>query len=274
MAAFWRYIDAMGNHQPAALGALRILAVDDHSINRDFLHAVLGPGVAELTLAGSGHEAIDACRRDTFDIVLMDLHMPDMDGADAWRQIVRELDAGAAPRVIALTADSRPEERERLRALGFHGFLPKPVSADLLRATIVRVANGGDGFAEESEQSPKRVLLLDDERARRANGSEKRAGEMRAAVAAEIEHSLPELHRLLLDGRHAAAAELLHQWKGACGYAGASRLEQACRQLEQSLSRDPDSSPGTLLFNLQRTAESTRQAIALAAGAGQGQRSA
>ncbi|MDT8449311.1 MAG: response regulator [Wenzhouxiangellaceae bacterium] len=257
----------MGNHQPVALDALRILAVDDHAINRDFLRAVLGPGVAGLTLAGSGHEAIDACRREAFDIVLMDLHMPDMDGADAWCRIMRDLEPEAAPRVIALTADSRPEERQRLRALGFHGFLAKPVSADLLRTTVVRVANGGDGFAEEPGQSPKRALLLDDARARRANGSEKRVSEMRAAVAAEIERCLPELHRLLIEARHSAAAELLHQWKGACGYAGATRLEQACRQLEQSLSHDLDSSPGTLLFNLQRTAESTSQAIERGLGA-------
>lgn len=163
MAAFWRYIDAMGNHQPAALGALRILAVDDHSINRDFLHAVLGPGVAELTLAGSGHEAIDACRRDTFDIVLMDLHMPVLDGIGATIAIRALHDPGLSTvPIVALTADALALTRERCLVAGMNDFLTKPVSPQKLATSLRRL------FGDDPPPQPQGSSLKPEPAAPRA----------------------------------------------------------------------------------------------------------
>ena len=243
---------------------LSVLAVDDHDINRNFIQAALSPAVASLALAGSGFEAIERCRKQHFDIVLMDLHMPDMDGLTAWERIQEQITAHPPTRVIALTADSRVEERERLRDAGFHGFLTKPVTPGLLIKTIQRVANGRDGFTEIRDPAQKRALLLDEARAARASGGPKHARRMRTALAAELDEQGPVLDRNLALGRFEAAAEQLHQWVGAGGYSGATRLEQASALLEQSLRNELDSSPGVLYLNLIRTLESTRQAIAVA----------
>lgn len=247
----------------AEIGTLSVLAVDDHEINRDFIRAALAPAAAHLQLAGSGFEAVQCCAKRRFDVVLMDLHMPDMDGASAWHRIREQADGRLSTRVIALTADSRPEERDRLRAAGFHGFLNKPVAPDLLVRTIQRVAAGSDGFAEIQDPADQRALLLDEARAQRASGNARRAGQMREALAQELEQRLDELDQALAEGRFEEAAELLHQWAGASGYAGATRLEQASAALEQSLRNALDSSPGTLYLNLVRTLEGTRQSIAL-----------
>src|SRR6056297_1244613 len=118
----------MSDQDSREIRDLAVLAVDDHQINRDFIQAALAPAVASLELAGTGYEAVERCRSRRFDIVLMDLHMPDMDGLTAWEQIRGQATGELSMRVIALTADSRPEERERLRCAGFHGFLSKPVS--------------------------------------------------------------------------------------------------------------------------------------------------
>lgn len=246
------------------MGDLSVLAVDDHEINRDFIRAALGPKVAVLELAGSGFEAMEKCRARQFDIVLMDLHMPDMDGLSAWQRIQAGGDGESTTKVIALTADSRAEERERLRNAGFHGFLNKPVAPELLIRTMLRVAAGRDGFTEIRDPAEQRALLLDDGRAARVSGSPKRARQMRAALANEIDEQRDLLDRALAERRLAEAAGKLHQWAGASGYAGATRLEQASAMLEQSLGRDLDSSPGTLYLNFLRTLESTRQAIAAA----------
>lgn len=244
---------------------LTILAVDDHEINRSFIHAALSPSVAALHLSVNGFDAVERCRNQSFDIVLMDLHMPDMDGLTAWQCIREQASVPFSTRVIAMTADNRVEERERLRNAGFHGFLNKPVSPGLLFRTIGRVAEGRDGFTEIRNPSESRALLLDDARASRASGSPKRARQMRAALATELNDRLPLLDKWITTGRFEEAAEQLHQWRGACGYAGASRLEQASALLEQSLRNQLDSSPGSLYLNLLRTVESTRQSIDAAA---------
>lgn len=240
---------------------LTVLAVDDHQINRDFIQAALASEVASLELAGSGFEAIERCRENAFDVVLMDLHMPDMDGLSAWEGIRDQAVGELSTRVIALTADSRPEERERLRNAGFHGFLSKPVAPGLLLLTIRRVAAGRDGFTEIQNPAERRALLLDDARAARACGSPRRARQMQTALMAEIDDNFRALDDAISNRRFGEAADRLHQWAGASGYSGATRLEQACASLEASLRRHLDSSPGNLYLNLLRTVESTRQSI-------------
>lgn len=251
----------MSDQDSREIESLAVLAVDDHEINRDFIRAALGPAVASLELAASGFEAVECCRKRQFDIVLMDLHMPDMDGLTAWERICDQAGGGLPTRVIALTADSRPEERERLRNAGFHGFLSKPVAPDLLLFTIRRVVAGRDGFTEIQNPAERRALLLDDARAARACGSPRRARQMRAALAVEIDDHFESLDLAIATGRFEEAAEYLHQWTGACGYSGATRLEKACASLEASLRGDLDSSPGSLYLNWIRTVEGTRQSI-------------
>src|SRR6056297_4156775 len=90
----------MSDQGSREIEGLAVLAVDDHEINRDFIHAALAPAVASLELACSGFEAIECCRKRRFDVVLMDLHMPDMDGLSAWEHI-REQATGRSTRVIA-----------------------------------------------------------------------------------------------------------------------------------------------------------------------------
>lgn len=254
---------AMRKRQWVDLENLDVLAVDDHSINREFIRVALESTVASLTLASGGHEAIAHAATRQFDLVLMDLHMPDMDGMETWQGLREHNLANGGPRVIALTADSRPEERERLRDAGFHGFLNKPVSVEQLLSAMSRVINGMDAFDPvETERSP-RVMLLDDARASRVNGSLARASELRHALADELLSTMPRFHHLMATGQLDQAEQLLHQWAGATGYAGATRLERACRDFEHCLQNDLDSSPGMLYLELVRTIDSTCQAIAL-----------
>jgi len=245
------------------LESLRVLAVDDHEVNRQFLQLALRDRVGSLKLAISGGAAIQCCEEQEFDVVLMDLHMPDMEGSEAWRAIAERAGENCRTRVIALTADSRPEERERLRQCGFHGFLNKPVQLDRLLETIARVAAGGDGFAlsDPNQDSERDFPLIDQVRARHASGGEQNARRMQAALAQDLTERRELLDQALSHARWKQAVELLHQWKGACGYAGASRLERSCAALETSLRNHLNSSPGLLYLNCMRDIEGTALAI-------------
>lgn len=120
--------------------ALSVLVAEDHAVNRQYLAALLEGFHHRAHFVGSGREAVQAVREQSFDIVLMDLHMPDLDGVAAAREIRALPNAAMATvPIIALTADAFPQTRERCLLAGMNDFLPKPVSPEDLAAALRRL---------------------------------------------------------------------------------------------------------------------------------------
>lgn len=116
--------------------SLPILVVDDQAINRTVAAALLTHMGHKPVLAESGCEALDICERQAFEMILMDIHMPDLDGCQT-TQLIRN---GTSPNqntpIYALTASALDEERERYFAAGMNGCLGKPIQLDTLKAAI------------------------------------------------------------------------------------------------------------------------------------------
>lgn len=114
----------------------RVLVVDDHAGNREVARLMLGPTGAEIVEACDGIEAVELARLQHFDLILMDVRMPRMDGLAATRAI-RALAAplNAVP-ILAVTADAMPEDAERCLAAGMNGHLAKPITHKTLYAAI------------------------------------------------------------------------------------------------------------------------------------------
>jgi len=123
------------------LDGLRVLLVDDHPMNRELGSTILGLLGCEVSLAENGEAAVEAVRQGMFDVVLMDVHMPVMDGLAATRAIRALGGAAGETPVIAMTADVLAENVERCRAAGMVDHVAKPVRPDALHAALVRVAN-------------------------------------------------------------------------------------------------------------------------------------
>ena len=124
---------------------LSVLLVDDHPVNRRVVELMLGGVDVELTTAENGQEAVDACERARFDLVLMDLAMPVMDGLTATREIRRRDIATGRTRtpICLLTANVGPEHLEAGRDAGAYRHLAKPVTVAALLDTVGEVANDG-----------------------------------------------------------------------------------------------------------------------------------
>lgn len=121
------------------LPPLRVLVADDNPINQAVARALLEAAGASVETAANGAEAVERLRVEPFDLVLMDLHMPIMDGIEAVGRI-RAGEAGpSSTPVIALTADGVPGEEARLRTLGFDALQPKPIQPADLFGAIERV---------------------------------------------------------------------------------------------------------------------------------------
>ncbi len=118
---------------------MRLLLVDDHPINRQVASLFLRPFNMRIVEATNGKEALAALATEPFDMVLMDIHMPIMDGTEAIRAIRTSDEAYAHVPVIALTADAMTGDKERYLAMGMQGYLSKPIAERDLISEITRV---------------------------------------------------------------------------------------------------------------------------------------
>ena len=118
----------------------RLLVVEDHPVNREVAVAVLESLGCRVAVAADGRDAVEACSRQRFDLVLMDIQMPEMDGRQAALAIRADEKARGLPRmpIIALTANALREDRDACLAAGMDDYVVKPVSGEQLRVVLSR----------------------------------------------------------------------------------------------------------------------------------------
>jgi CheY-like chemotaxis protein len=122
-----------------SMRGLRVLLTDDNAINRQVIKLFLAPQGLDIVEATNGKEALDKISTQDFDIVLLDVHMPVMDGKEAIQRIRNANQAWSVIPVIALTADAMSGDREKYLALGMTDYVSKPVDQRELLAKMHQV---------------------------------------------------------------------------------------------------------------------------------------
>lgn len=147
------------NHQAVVDGVrgLEILLTEDSLYNQKLALGVLGKRGHVVTIANNGREAVDAVRKRKFDLILMDIQMPEMDGLEATKIIrAREREsASVRTPIIAMTAQAMKGVREKCLAVGMDDYLVKPVRARELHETIERLFGSGTGLSARAEREPE-----------------------------------------------------------------------------------------------------------------------
>jgi CheY-like chemotaxis protein len=115
------------NPRMAEIHPLRILLAEDNAVNQKLALKLLSQMGYRADVAGNGLEAIEAIERQKYDVVLMDVQMPEMDGLEASRQICSRWPRGKRPRIIAMTANAMQGDRERCLEAGMDDYVSKPV---------------------------------------------------------------------------------------------------------------------------------------------------
>jgi PAS domain S-box-containing protein len=136
---------------PGTLAGRHILLAEDHPTNQRVVELILGAAGVELTCVGDGAQAVEAVRQRDFDLILMDMQMPVMDGLTAITQIRAIEQAQARPRtpILSLTANAMPEHEAASAAAGADGHVTKPITAALLLKTVEQALAGGGEAAPE-----------------------------------------------------------------------------------------------------------------------------
>ena len=218
--------------QPAAamLAPLRILAVDDMEHNLELLQVTLSRAGHRLVLARGGEAAVQQSQAQAFDLVLMDLQMPDVDGCEATRRIRADEQASgrASVPIIALSASVLAEDQRRALAAGMNGFANKPLDLAQLNTEIARVLGlpGGATSASDPAAAPpaappppqaRSAPAIDWARGTALWGSQGRLHDTIARWTGENVTLISRLRTLHAQGQSEPLAALAHKSAGVAG---------------------------------------------------------
>jgi len=207
---------------------LRILLAEDNPVNQQVATAMLLKRGHQVDVVANGREAVDAVAAERYDVVLMDIQMPEMDGFEATARI-RALPQGGTLPIIALTAHALSGERERCLERGMTGYLAKPFKAHELFAVVE--GRGGDGTEPAAAPAPP----VDVDGFRRTM-EEAGAAEAVDGILATFVETLPQRLDALTAATGGDSAEPIqraaHAFKSAAATIGARALAALLEQIE------------------------------------------
>ncbi len=234
---------------PADLGTTfagrKVLIVDDNALNREVAADFLDLVGIKVSMATNGVEALKCLETESFDAVLMDVHMPEMDGLEATRLIRRRPEWRSLP-IIALTAQARGEDRAVIKEAGMDSQLTKPIDETILYDTLAHFMSGkaaavSHGHAEISDHGNitdgRRYVDTARMRARFGNHSEERMKRVLNGFLRDFSDAPDQFERLVEIDNLPELAELTHTLKGSFGYLGAALLEEQAEQIELAARR-------------------------------------
>ncbi|NOZ27177.1 MAG: PAS domain S-box protein [Chloroflexi bacterium] len=215
---------------------LRILLAEDNIVNQKVALRLLERMGYRADVAANGLEVLQSLRRQPYDVILMDVQMPEMDGLEATRRIRQLWDADCQPYIIAMTAHALREDRDRCLAAGMDDYISKPVRVEELSAALQRGAQRrkeeppAEPPKEEEEQGP--ALDRNTLQQFRETMGEETLQELIASYLEEAPQLLAQIREALAQGDAPTVQRAAHTFKSTSALFGATRLANLCKEVE------------------------------------------
>ncbi len=254
------------DHHLAERLPLRILLVDDHATNQKLGQMILARLGYRADIAGNGLEVLEALERKSYDLILMDIEMPEMDGLEATAE-VRRIWGEAGPRIVAMTANAMRGDRDRYLKAGMDDYVSKPIRIDALVQALTQGAPPPAADSDPDRQIEGGTTEMLDPQALEA--LKELIGGDAAALAELIESFLTEgpklcggLERAAADGDVKEVARIAHTLKASARDFGAVALTDSCLELERLAKADGEAAAlqlvATVLQDYRRAEEALR----------------
>jgi two-component system, sensor histidine kinase and response regulator len=248
---------------------LRILLTEDNLVNQRLTVRILEKRGHTVVVAANGEEALKAFGRDRFDLILMDIQMPVMDGLEATRMIrAQEEHASGHTPIIAMTAHAMKGDREKCLAAGMDDYLSKPINTNDLSAMIEKYACGpqsaesGSAPSRETEHPAAAGDEFDLPRAlEMAGGDQELFRELADLLLKSLPEHLAQIGEALSKNDARTLERSAHSLKGAAGNFGAKRVVAAAYQLEQIAREGLLADASDAFLVLQRESEYLKSAM-------------
>jgi signal transduction histidine kinase/DNA-binding response OmpR family regulator len=218
---------------------LRILLAEDNVVNQKIALRMLERMGYRADVAANGLEVLDALQRQPYDLVLMDVQMPEMDGLTASQAIARRLTPERRPRIVAMTANAMPDDREKCLAAGMDDYITKPV----VREELARILQEGVQAVQVATAVPARAVTPHWDVVNRQilRSLLQEFGDDGPAILAELieayldnaAHLLRDIDTAAIELNPAALQQAAHALGPASATLGALAVTQLCQELEQ-----------------------------------------
>ncbi|OOF19212.1 two-component sensor histidine kinase BarA [Salinivibrio sp. PR932] len=227
-----------------------VMTVDDNPANLKLITALLAERVEKVVTAENGVKALALAHQQAFDIILMDIQMPEMDGVTACQEI-RKAGMNQQTPIVAVTAHAMPGERERLLEAGMDDYLTKPIEEAMLESTLSRWLRFDELSAVTvNDVEPASKAVCTDQSARhldwqralsQAAGKEDLAKEMLEMLIASFA-GVKAIVEQALAGTCSTEDlwQAIHKLHGSCAYSGVPQLKALCHELETQLKAGAD----------------------------------
>jgi CheY-like chemotaxis protein len=215
---------------------LRILLVEDNITNQKLALYMLKRLGYQADLATNGTDAINAVRNKRYDVVLMDVQMPEMDGLEATRAIVKEMPNGQRPNIIAMTANAMSEDRQACLEAGMDGYLSKPIRVEELvtnlKDSYSKAMNGSEPSQAQSNGEGVLDVIALRKLDRLVGDDPEFLVELIEIFLMDTPKLLSDLRRATSDGDAGKVRLAAHTIKSNAASFGAECMCQLCRELE------------------------------------------
>ncbi|MGG7567289.1 ATP-binding protein [Rhodovulum sp. DZ06] len=273
-------LDAPGG-APTHAGGLRVLVVEDNETNRFVANEMLSAHGHHVSLAEDGKAGVEAAQEARYDLILMDISMPGMDGVAATRAIRARGGPSAAAPIVGLTAHALPEEQERFRAAGMDGCLTKPLRMTTLVSALdgMGLTPGVPAPAPEAEEEAELAAWEEDEDDEDMLDPEVLAdlstaldgpdlAQLLRRAAADLAEGAAEVRRLEQAGDVINFCPTAHRVAGAAALVGGKRLHAVLAAAEAACKREDPETARRALECLEEVVAATLPVLdEIAAGA-------
>ncbi|MGA7493726.1 MAG: PAS domain S-box protein [Syntrophobacteraceae bacterium] len=247
---------------------LHILLAEDNVVNQKVATKILGNWGHSVFVASNGREAVDACEKERFDLILMDIQMPELDGLEATHILrAREKDGRRRIPIVAMTAHAMKGDMEKCLAAGMDGYVSKPINRDELFSVIETLTEGGNeekgiSPAKSKENEPPTEEVFELSKALEIAGGDtaflKEIAELflenLPGYVARIRDAISREDAVALEGA-------AHNLKGAVGNFGAKRAYDAAYRLEAIGKKNVMAEADRLMKKLMEELSSLENAI-------------
>jgi two-component system, sensor histidine kinase len=244
--------------------SLRVLVADDHPVNAKYLCILLEKMGHTAHCCDNGAQALDCVQTQAFDVVLMDLHMPVLDGISATRA-VRQLSGSAAQtKIIMVSADILNDTRHSALEAGVDGFIAKPILEDGLRKALALLDGPDAALTESATHSvPSTAPYVHTETYKDfvdLMPPETVATQLRSMFGA-APNDIQTITTALADGQRSEAGRLAHQLKGVCLLMGLTAIGDILADIEKAAAATSEAIPTDLAQRLVQAADATHTAV-------------
>ena len=257
--------ESTSQEMPITTGS-RVLVVEDNTIAAKVARDVLLQLNCQIDIAPDGKTALTIIEKNHYDLIFMDIGLPDGDGCDVTRRIrLKQWQRNPSVPIVGLTAHIDEENKRRCLENGMNAIYAKPLTLEKASGILNAFISHSQEPAlkenlDKSSNNLQSLPLLDNDRALKLLGSKETLHELLVLLENELIKEIAELKEYHQNKDWSAIRALAHKWKGGSSYCGASRLEQACQEMETALQAGLLEKAEALYQQLLQTVEATKEA--------------